>query len=269
MTTIQEQMAAFIHDTEYDALQADARDMAKLCVLDWLGSVYAGKGARPTCAGLTPPVNSVGEEPGRMSWLICVSKRMRLALKAVVYRLQGKTVRAIEALTSGLALDPLEPALKAEAERLNLHLAGQPPDPMEAAHFYLELGMWADARRELERIGHRTLMQQYLIGYCLFKLGDEAGWRAAFAAAAAMDVAGVFPSTFVEWCVLDHVIRNHLDPRAPFLLANLLFAKGRSNEAIALWEKAAPFLSDYSFVFRNLGFEIFGFEYGGFGGFRR
>jgi tetratricopeptide (TPR) repeat protein len=177
-----------------------------------------------------------------------------LALKALVFRLQGKTAQAIEAVTSGMALDPLDPALKAEAERLNLSFAGQQPDPLETAHFYLELGMWADARRELERAGRQTLLQQYLLGYALFKLGDEAGSRAALAAAAALDIAGVFPSTFIEWRVLDHVIANHLDPRAPFLLANLLFARGRSNEAIALWEKALSHLSDFSVAYRNLGF---------------
>jgi tetratricopeptide (TPR) repeat protein len=177
-----------------------------------------------------------------------------LALKALVNRLQGKTGQAIEAVTSGLALDPLDPALKAEAERLNLGCDGPRPDPWETSHFYLELGMWADARRELERIDSRTLLQQYSLGYCLFKLGDEAGSRAAFAAATALDIAGVFPSTFVEWKVLDHVIRNHLDPRAPFLLANLLFSRGRTNEAVTLWEKALPHLPDSSVAYRNLGF---------------
>lgn len=62
MTTIQEQMAAFVHDTDYDTLQADARDMAKLCVLDWLGSAYAGKGARPAVAMLLV-AESLGGSP--------------------------------------------------------------------------------------------------------------------------------------------------------------------------------------------------------------
>ena len=61
-------------------------------------------------------------------------------MKALVYRLQRKPDQARKAVTRGLALDPLEPALKAEAERLNLAPRGQQPDPMETAQFYMELG---------------------------------------------------------------------------------------------------------------------------------
>ncbi|MBI3086757.1 MAG: MmgE/PrpD family protein [candidate division NC10 bacterium] len=62
MATISEQMAAFIFDTDSDALSADALTMAKLCVLDWLGSVYAGKGSRPAVAILLV-AKSLGGNP--------------------------------------------------------------------------------------------------------------------------------------------------------------------------------------------------------------
>ena len=62
MTTIQEQMAAFIFDTNHEALSAEALDMAKLCLLDWLGSVYAGKGSRPAMAMLLV-AKSLGGNP--------------------------------------------------------------------------------------------------------------------------------------------------------------------------------------------------------------
>ena len=62
MKTIQEQLAAFIFDTDHEALSADTLAMAKLCFLDWLGSVYAGKGARPAMAMLLV-AKSLGGSP--------------------------------------------------------------------------------------------------------------------------------------------------------------------------------------------------------------
>ncbi len=62
MATISEQIAAFIYDADYDAFSADALDMAKLCFLDWLGSVYAGKGSRPAVAILLV-AESLGGNP--------------------------------------------------------------------------------------------------------------------------------------------------------------------------------------------------------------
>src|SRR5574337_1683388 len=62
MATIQEQLATFIFDVNYETLSADAQAMARLCVLDWLGSVYAGKGARPAVAMLLV-AKSLGGNP--------------------------------------------------------------------------------------------------------------------------------------------------------------------------------------------------------------
>ena len=176
------------------------------------------------------------------------------ALKALVYRLQRKHQSASKAVIRGLSLDPLDPVLKAEAERLNLAFPGQQPDRMETAQFYMEMGAWADACQELESIDHPTLLQMYLLGYCHSRLGDEARSGATFAAAVDMDVVGNFPSTFVEKEVLDYVVRKRLDPRAPFLLANMLFSKGRTDDAISLWKRSLPHLSECSVLYRNLGF---------------
>jgi 2-methylcitrate dehydratase PrpD len=62
MTTIQEQMALFIFDTDHEALSAETLAMARLCFLDWLGSVYAGKGTRPAMAMLLV-AKSLGGNP--------------------------------------------------------------------------------------------------------------------------------------------------------------------------------------------------------------
>ncbi len=62
MGTISEQIAAYIYDADYDNLPANALEMAKLCFLDWLGSVYAGKGYRPAVAILLV-AKSLGGNP--------------------------------------------------------------------------------------------------------------------------------------------------------------------------------------------------------------
>lgn len=62
MATIQEQMATYTFDASHEAFSADALGMARLCVLDWLGSAYAGKGARPTVAMLLV-AKSLGGNP--------------------------------------------------------------------------------------------------------------------------------------------------------------------------------------------------------------
>ncbi|MGH7405987.1 MAG: MmgE/PrpD family protein, partial [Candidatus Methylomirabilales bacterium] len=45
--TISEKLASFITDLGSDGLPADVIEMAKLCVLDWLGSAIAGSKTRP------------------------------------------------------------------------------------------------------------------------------------------------------------------------------------------------------------------------------
>jgi len=44
--TISEKLARFITDLRTDWLPADVIEMAKLCVLDWLGSAIAGSKTR-------------------------------------------------------------------------------------------------------------------------------------------------------------------------------------------------------------------------------
>ncbi len=62
MTTIQEQLATFVFDTDHETLSHETVAMARLCFLDWLGSVYAGKGTRPAMAMLLV-AKSLGGNP--------------------------------------------------------------------------------------------------------------------------------------------------------------------------------------------------------------
>lgn len=62
MATISDQLAAFVCDTNYETLPVEALDMAKLCFLDWLGSVYAGKTSQSAVAMLLV-AKSLGGNP--------------------------------------------------------------------------------------------------------------------------------------------------------------------------------------------------------------
>ncbi len=62
MATISEQIATFVYDSDHDTLPSDTLAMARLCFLDWLGSVYAGKGSRPAVSMLLV-AKSLGGNP--------------------------------------------------------------------------------------------------------------------------------------------------------------------------------------------------------------
>ena len=83
---------------------------------------------------------------------------------------------------------------------------------------------------------------------------------AAKARAQARDasVRWCFPHRVEEIGVLNAAIAaNGQDARAPYLLGNLFYSKGRYEEALALWERSAKLDPSFSTVWRNLGIAYF------------
>lgn len=116
MATIQEQMAAFVFDASYEALPPEALAMARLCVLDWLGSVYAGKGARPAVAMLLV-AKSLGGNPE--ATLLPDGSRSSAYMAALVNAAASHVVE-MDDLHKGSILHPgapVVPAALAMAER--------------------------------------------------------------------------------------------------------------------------------------------------------
>jgi 2-methylcitrate dehydratase PrpD len=109
MATIQEQMAAFIFDASYEALPPEALAMARLCVLDWLGSVYAGKGARPAVAMLLV-ARSLGGNPE--ATLLADGSRSSAYMAALVNAAASHVVE-MDDLHKGSILHPAAPVIPA------------------------------------------------------------------------------------------------------------------------------------------------------------
>ncbi len=109
MATIQEQLATFIFEASYEALPAEALAMGRLCVLDWLGSVYAGKGARPAVAMLLV-AKSLGGNPE--ATLLPDGSRSSAYMAALVNAAASHVVE-MDDLHKGSILHPAAPVVPA------------------------------------------------------------------------------------------------------------------------------------------------------------
>jgi tetratricopeptide (TPR) repeat protein len=98
----------------------------------------------------------------------------------------------------------------------------------------------------------------YTLGYFRAMMGDAASAEGAWTEAATAAPDYCFPSRPEELIVLQMVIAEcSTDARAPYYLGNLLYARRRHREAIALWEKSAQLEPNFSIVWRNLGIGYF------------
>jgi 2-methylcitrate dehydratase PrpD len=109
MATIQEQLGAFIFDMNHESLSPKAQAMARLCVLDWLGSVYAGKGARPAVAMLLV-AKSLGGNPE--ATLLPDGSRSSAYMAALVNAAASHVVE-MDDLHKGSILHPAAPVIPA------------------------------------------------------------------------------------------------------------------------------------------------------------
>jgi 2-methylcitrate dehydratase PrpD len=109
MATLSEQIAAFIYDADYDTFSVDSLNMAKLCFLDWLGSVYAGKGSRPAVAILLV-AKSLGGSPE--ATLIPDGAQSSAYMAALVNSAASHVVE-LDDLHKGSILHPAAPVIPA------------------------------------------------------------------------------------------------------------------------------------------------------------
>jgi len=126
---------------------------------------------------------------------------------------------------------------------------------LDLACFYLQAGLLEDARYILEEMakGWGYPMVCYLIGELLQRSGRE-GASEWFERGASADPDLVFPSRLEEVRLLQKVIEENPEgQKAKYYLGNFLYAHERYEEAISLWEEAAPHLSSFDIIHRNLG----------------
>ena len=94
----------------------------------------------------------------------------------------------------------------------------------------------------------------YYLGYYFEKVGDQNKAQQNYQQGKEADRGYVFPHRLETIQVLNRALKiDPSDARARYYLGNLLYSKGRYEEAIKEWEKSASIEPDFSVVHRNLG----------------
>ena len=183
------------------------------------------------------------------------------AVRAILLRRVGRGAEAEAQLAEALRLDPL----CAWARHL---LSGELPecgqDRLDLAFDYVRCGRLGEAVAVLgapvqvaENDGSAT-MRCYARAVMLDELGEREASVAAYAEAATMPAAYVFPNRLDEMAILEAAIAaNPVDARPPFYLGNLLYDRRRYAEAIVQWERTAALDPAGAAAWRNLGIAYF------------
>jgi tetratricopeptide (TPR) repeat protein len=182
-------------------------------------------------------------------------------LRALALRRLDREAEAQAQLEEALRLDPLN-AWARHARSGELPASGQ--DRLDLAFDYARCGQCAEAIAVLaahvpaaENDGSEP-MRCYARAALLDELGEGEASALAYAEAAALPAACVFPNRIEEMIVLDAAIGdNPTDARAPLYLGNLLYDRRRYTDAIAQWERAARLDPNSVAAQRNLGIAYF------------
>jgi tetratricopeptide (TPR) repeat protein len=197
------------------------------------------------------------------------------ALLACALRRQGELEAAGELLERILSGDPLNHIALAESvfleqaankkkvearKRLEEALREEVQSYLEIACEYGRFGLYEEARdiltlynrgANIERKAYP--MVDYFLGYYGEKLKDKDS-AVHYRNAAERAPELVFPHRLEAEAVLRRALEvNAGDHKARYYLGNLLCSKGRSTEALALWEEAAAGLRGFSVIHRNIG----------------
>ena len=165
--------------------------------------------------------------------------------------------------------------LTRELDRLDIgsrYLASSevPRDAQMALDLAFDLarcGMIVEAIAILERAAQAPAtdgsapMVLYSLAAFRAKLADTSGADRAWTEAAAASPDYCFPNRLEELIVLETAVAARPnDARAPYYLGNLLYARRRHKDAIAMWERSTQLDSTFSIAWRNLGIAYFNIE---------
>lgn len=202
-----------------------------------------------------------------------------LALSAALLRHAGRPDAAFARAGAALAVDPLDPLAGRErrlardkgakagaadpvadaTEPRALAALAEDAYALEAAHEYARAGLLDDAVAVLSaRLpdGAATAdpMVAYTLGWLHEKRGDGAAAAAWYRRGRALPPDYSFPFRLEEIAVLERAAAaDATDPRAPYLLGNLLYDL-QPERAIAEWERSRALDPGFARVHRNLAF---------------
>jgi tetratricopeptide (TPR) repeat protein len=141
-------------------------------------------------------------------------------------------------------------------------------DRLDLAYDYARCGLLAETIEVLEAPAlaaendGSAPMRLYTRAVLLDEVGERDASVRAYAEAAALPVAYVFPNRIEEMLVLEAAIAaNPSDARAPLYLGNFLYDRRRHAEAIVEWERAAALDPACVAAQRNLGIAYFNVQH--------
>jgi tetratricopeptide (TPR) repeat protein len=197
-------------------------------------------------------------------------------MEVALLRRTGRLDEAKARLRHWRSVDPPSSFLRHEAvalgaadEALWTHLAGDPERVLEVAVDYMALGLWDDAHALLARrypsagvvsepgmvLPQDYPLVAYYRGYCAERAGR--GGHDDFALASRQSTRYVFPNRPESVVVLRRALEvDPNDATAHFLLGSLHLSGGRTDEALAEWEKARALDPRLPVLHRNIGFTL-------------
>jgi tetratricopeptide (TPR) repeat protein len=152
-------------------------------------------------------------------------------------------------------------ALKGARERLRKVLRGEVQSYLEMSIDYARFGLYDEGIKILTLYlddcpdsQHQFPLLHYYLGYYYEKVGKISDSRNNYRRGGEMAPHFVFPHRLESDIILRRVLEvDPEDKKAMYYLGNLLCSKGRTDEAVKLWEKAANMGTQFSVVHRNLG----------------
>ena len=138
---------------------------------------------------------------------------------------------------------------------------------LDLAFDYARCGLLIEAIAILEHAARTSAldgsspMVLYTLAAFRAKQNDPEGAERAWTRASTASPDYCFPNRLEELLVLESAIAARPnDARAPYYLGDLLYARRRHKDAIAVWERAAQLDPTLSIVWRNLGIAYFNIE---------
>ena len=189
------------------------------------------------------------------------------AILTVIYRVTGRTEKAMNTARETLSFDPLDFFARHELAQLQSAempaevfwqlLRGNAHNYIALAAGYAELGFYAESaeiiRYYITNTAPPYAMAWYYLAYWLDKSGD-AGAEKVWEAAARADGTCCFPNSLDDLCVLTEAIQqNPVDAMAHYYLGCWFYDKKRYAVAAAMWEKSTALNPGFPTAHRNLG----------------
>lgn len=131
----------------------------------------------------------------------------------------------------------------------------RPEDYCIVSKFYMDAGLYEDARKVLEKATESPIVRYYK-GYVNHRCGFD--YKEEYILASSLDTGICFPSALEDIAVLKHAIKTmEKDANACYYLGSLFYDRFRYDEAISMWEEAINRDNKHAKSYRNLAFAYF------------